>query len=102
MKLPDTIKIGLRTYTLEVKDVVTNSDDVLWGLCDRASGKIEITQHHDLPVMQDTLVHEVLHAVYDDRGLEKGDEEERIVKALATGLVQVLVDNPKLRKWVCQ
>ena len=48
----------------------------------------------------DTGVHEVLHTLYDLYHLEKGDEEERVVACLASGLVQVLRDNPAFLKYI--
>lgn len=46
--------------------------------------------------MFDTLLHEILHAVYFVWNLEDKDDEERTVTGLSTGLSTVLHDNPEL------
>jgi hypothetical protein len=47
----------------------------------------------------DTLIHEILHAVWKTQGI-KAKREETIVNALSTGFTQVLKDNPDLRKYL--
>lgn len=49
----------------------------------------------DLPPARkrQTLMHEILHIIYANGGLEQGDSEERIVTVLSTGITQVLEDN---------
>ncbi len=44
----------------------------------------------------DTLLHEILHAVWDQHKLRARVSEERAVTALATGLTAVFCDNPGL------
>lgn len=49
----------------------------------------------------DTLLHEVLHAILHCQGRENGgDEEETYVRAIATGLLVVLRENPEFTKWL--
>lgn len=44
-----------------------------------------------------TLVHEIIHGIIYDRGLDfRNDGEETIVDQLAKGLYQVVKDNPEL------
>jgi hypothetical protein len=56
-------------------------------------GKIFIRS--DLPVDKklETLLHEVIHVIYQNAYLAPGDEEERIVGALSCGLYNFLKDN---------
>lgn len=42
----------------------------------------------------DTLLHELMHAVFWVYHMEDDDDEERTVSTMATGLTQVLKDNP--------
>lgn len=53
----------------------------------------------DMPdeVKRETLLHEILHILYANAYLKPGDEEERIVGTLSTGLFQVLEDNSMWR-----
>ena len=47
-----------------------------------------------------TLLHEVLHAIIYQWGLDVGDKEEHIVNVLANATTTVLVDNPWLTKYL--
>lgn len=49
----------------------------------------------------DTILHELFHAILHSQGREQGgDLEELYVRALATGLLGVIRDNPQLLKWL--
>lgn len=49
---------------------------------------------------QDTVLHEVMHAILRQQGRPYTPAEERYVTALATGLLGVLHDNPDLTKYL--
>ena len=63
---------------------------------------IDVLCHGSPQWMADTLLHEVLHAVVATQNLnghppfDEDKVEERMVATLATGLVQVIRDNPEL------
>jgi hypothetical protein len=101
--IPTPIKVGTLTYTVEtffpLKDPETNEE--VAGLCvfDTQTIKVNgIAASNEYVV--DTVLHELLHAVWSERGLPKTPKEERAVKALGTGLVALFQDNPKLLAWV--
>ena len=48
--------------------------------------------------MQDTFLHEVLHAICHLMGLRETEKEENFVRRLATGLCTVWNQNPKAFK----
>lgn len=50
----------------------------------------------------DTLLHEILHAIWWAYGIEDRDEEERTVATMATAWTQVYRDNPWLLKWLAK
>ena len=52
-------------------------------------------------MFKDTLLHEILHGVWNEYNLQEGDDEERTVSTMATGLTQVFLDNPKIGKLLC-
>ena len=54
-------------------------------------------QHND--AMQDTFLHEVMHALTAAFDLKEKDKEESFVRRLATGICTVWNDNPKAVKW---
>ena len=49
--------------------------------------------------IQDTFLHEVVHAIYYIMGLGENAEEEAVVSRLSTGLCTVWRSNPKAFKW---
>jgi hypothetical protein len=68
------------------------------GHCDSAKLVIHV-EGEQVPMEElDTLIHEILHAVWYQMTLTDIDDalEERIVRALGTGITGLLADNPKL------
>jgi len=47
-----------------------------------------------------TLIHEIMHAVWDIGCLREGDDEERIISVLSMGMTEALVRSPKLRRYL--
>lgn len=72
------------------------------GLCRYDKALIDI-QQGQLPIDEaDTVLHEVFHAILYCQGRDYGgDIEETYVRALATGLVAALQDNPEFATWLC-
>jgi hypothetical protein len=66
------------------------------------SGEGTILVHaHQTPFeLADTVIHELLHAIVDERDLHDvlGDREEPVVRALAHGLTALFRDNPDFAK----
>lgn len=62
--------------------------------------QIEVSQS---PASQaDTLIHEILHAIWSSRHMKPRLYEEQAVTQLASGLATVLRDNPDLPLWLEQ
>lgn len=70
------------------------------GLCDPNTGTITLARHTDRFSEQDTVLHETMHAVLRQQGRPYTEAEEEIVTALATGLLGVLHDNPRLTAYL--
>jgi Zn-dependent peptidase ImmA (M78 family) len=95
-----SIRIGYRTYQIKAwtdLELVTTES---YGQCDKQRGIIYVCTHLDDVVIADTLLHEVLHAVWHEYGLQDDDREERIVHTLASGLIQVMRDNPQVIRYL--
>ena len=98
MKRPTRIKILGKTYKVRVvTERAQGFEDGDYGMCDNDSHVITIIAGRSLGNDQDTLLHEVIHAVAFQMGVDgainKREGEERWVQALATGLLAVLKDN---------
>lgn len=98
VKPPKEVRVLGRQYRI----ALTELDEGIAGLCHNGPALIEA--HKGLaPIdLADTLVHEVFHAILWRQGREENAAtEERFVRALATGLIAVLQDNPDFAKWLC-
>ena len=89
---PETIRILGKIYRVSRK-VMKKS----FGQCDHGQLKITINPKQAKQQEQDTVLHEVIHAV--EYGMQLEMEEEQ-VHSLASGLYAVLRDNPKLVKYL--
>jgi hypothetical protein len=92
MKRPERIRILGKPFAVQYVSGVPLEDD-LNGECDTDKQQILVRDGQPLESEQDTLLHEVLHAVEEavDARLK-----ETQVKKVATALLAVLKDNPSL------
>ncbi len=101
MKRPERIKIIGKVYRVRVVTDGANDFQVGdYGCCDNDSLVLTIVAGRSLGNDQDTLLHEIIHAVAFQMGVDgainKREGEERWVQALATGLLAVMKDNAGL------
>ena len=98
-KRPTRVRINGRQFAVKYKPEA-EMPGVL-GLCYCTDSRIEIRTHQSPAEERDTLLHEVMHAVLYTQGREGGGKtEELYVRALATGMLGVLKDNPRLAAWL--
>lgn len=91
MKIPKSIKIGGKVYTVEITNKldlgnVNVSAEILYNdlvirVSPQAQGKMEAD-----------FIHELIHAIFDHLGYKEHDEKR--VDELAHALHSVIVDNP--------
>ncbi len=99
--LPKSVRIGPYDITIEVKEKLTEDDDD-FGHYDHGR-LIKLREDQYNPTLAiDTLLHEILHGIYRCCGFDKESSEETLVTGLATGLTQVLRDNPGVLEWLAQ
>ncbi len=97
---PASLRIMGRTFAVEL---VTPSDMNICGTCIAPQNVITLTEHQHPCEEADTLVHEVLHALMYLVGPRLSfNKEEEVVRALATGLMQVFHDNPEFLAYIHQ
>lgn len=98
MTLPDTLKIGVVTFTVtegEVYSVEKNGERrEKHGRFESLPATIQINARQQADMKVITLWHEAFHALCYTVGID--DESEKIMDALAHGVVQLLRDNPAL------
>lgn len=100
MNLPSTIRVGAATYSLVVEPI--QGEDPEYGNCDTHTQVITISSNQTAQSAGDTLLHEVLHAIWNESGLAfiKRPDEETVVRITATWLRMVFIDNPLVHKFV--
>lgn len=92
MKLPKKVRIVGKTYKIVAKKKLR-----LYGHCSNHRMKIKVETRNAREQVQDTLLHEILHALSFNLKLKL---KERQVHPLAAGLLQVLWDNPKVARYL--
>lgn len=103
MKLPvDEIDILGHTYKLCAmpSDVVTSSEEDLWGVTLNDKLIILINTSYPPSHVAATLSHEILHAIWFLMHIQEKDDEERIVSAMSNGMAETMRHNPKLYHWL--
>jgi Zn-dependent peptidase ImmA (M78 family) len=95
-KLPKTIKIG--AYDIKLK---------YWGELQETFGQyfeveqtIYLAPVSDATLAADTLLHEIMHAIFHIYVIQAHDDEERTVTTLSSGLTQVFKDNPAILDYI--
>jgi hypothetical protein len=96
---PKKLKIGAIDYTvhlLEPKEVEQ------YGVCLYEHQRIYLSRNMLHQQASDTLLHEVLHAIWNEAGLDHIPDlnEETIVRTMSTWLRIVFVNNPNFAKFV--
>lgn len=99
-KLPNKIKIGNMSITVErVKELKAPGGNDAYGRWMADEHRILIAPHPSLAIEQDTVLHEVLHGLFTHFWLPRKNEEH-IVACLASGLMMVMNDNPRLKRYL--
>jgi len=93
VNIPDKIKIGGKTYKVEVTknlDLGSFGCSAEINYCDVVIRIVPNAQQR----MEADLIHEMVHAIYDHMGYTKHDEKK--VDELAQALYMVIQDNPEM------
>jgi hypothetical protein len=94
-----TIKIGQTEYEVYLfpDGYVEN-----YGVCMTMKQSIFLSPHQTWRQVGNTLLHEVMHAIYHESGLSSVENatEETTVTIMATWLHMVMHDNPHLNKFI--
>lgn len=96
---PRVIKVMGKNYQIKFVNTSPIAHENL-GQCDHKKMLICI-EEEQVPVEElDTVIHEILHAIWYQMSIGEGPmEEEPIVRRTANGLLQVILDNPELLKY---
>ena len=99
MKLPKRVKIGHVTYRIVPLEDPDRAP-VVYGLYMGNDCIIKIDVTRDTQIVRDTLLHEIMHGIWQLYAIDDEDLQERTICTMATGLTQVFADNPKIGKFL--
>lgn len=77
----------------QVDEFEADVDRNLMGRLQYDTAQIFVRKDIPLDKKMETLLHEVMHTVYMNAGLQPNDEEEKVVTALSSGVYQFLKEN---------
>lgn len=99
---PGTVKVGYVDYEVSAWDSKEAHIANRYGETDRLKRKIRIDTEHSPHQIGETLLHEILHCIFEmwDLPHMSRDEEEKIVRRLSNGLATVWRDNPDVFAWI--
>lgn len=100
----ENIKVLAKNYKVEFKtleelleqDNDTESFSYIYGICDTSKHTIFINNELDIQEKRITLLHEVLHAIYDQYGENELFSDEEHINKVSVAIAQVLLDNNDL------
>ena len=96
-----TVRIG--PHDIAIRVLKAEERDANLGSFSSIQQSIGVREAYATPSQEaETLIHEILHAVYVIMDARPKDSEERLVGLMATGLAMVIRDNPELIEWLSE
>jgi len=103
---PQQIEVGYLEVKVEtdadsVARSVYNTGSSVFGTYDERTGTITLDVTVPLRVQQESLMHELLHAIIKQTGLQWEEEkEETVIRTLSPFILMMLRDNPDFVAWL--
>ena len=94
-----SIRVG--PFTIPIKTM--GADEAEKNLGAFSAEKMIIWLHPKLEneqILAETLLHEIMHAIYFVFGVKEKDRQERVVSQMSVGMASAIADNPKLIAWL--
>lgn len=101
MRIPKTNKVHYRTYDIKQEKQPMVEGSPCDGWMDKDVAEICVKKGLQLLPTKDVLLHEVLHAIFYEHGLET-DMEEKLVRTIASALIQNIEDNAGFWRFICR
>lgn len=93
LAIPSTVRVSYQMIHIKVGPC----EDLGW--YDAEFHEIVIREGQTLPEEANTLLHEILHAVFHCYNLDKRSNEEKIVGGFANGMTEVMTNNPTILRY---
>lgn len=96
-ELPRAVKLGYANFLLEKRSNQFCEKEDMFGDCDVKVSRIRFNVAQSPNELANTIIHEILHALFHTEGIKVPDSvEERVVNNLANGICKLIKDNPDL------
>lgn len=98
--LPTSVKVGRKIYRIENWEPKSAAAERRCGDAAHEIGRIRVDTSFGPAQAAETLLHEILHAIFYIWSMEDEDNQERTVGAMSNGLATVMRDNPDVFSWI--
>lgn len=100
-KIPQNVLVDAIKYTIEeTNNVLVEGNQVCIGLITYADGKIQLDKNIGEGCKPQVLMHELIHAITAARMPIDFEQDETYVDALASGVVNLIRQNPDLVDYI--
>jgi hypothetical protein len=90
------IRIGGIIYKIENVERLEDNNRLAWGVTQYENAHISIRDEIEKQKYYQTIIHEALHGMLHEAGIDNLANDESLVTPLGNMLYQFIVDNPKL------
>jgi hypothetical protein len=92
---PETVKF--MHLNIRIEPGVTDQDSM--GEWYARTGSIGYDPSQNLPVLRETILHEMLHCIFEHTGVDP-DEHETLIRSISPLLLHTIRENPNLIRWL--
>lgn len=89
------VKVLAKTYEIVEVDQIEFGASLL-GQIDHIEDLIKIYKNMSFQNKKVTLLHEILHSIFEQLGLDEEHDNEQLIKTISTVIVQILESNDDL------
>ena len=102
-QLPDRLAIGPYSYALVIPNALEQAADAVYGSCCHTEQVIKVQNHYPCVGQAiDTLMHELLHALFRAFRVPEGEDDETTVDVLGVAFASFLTSNPEFLIWLTE
>jgi Zn-dependent peptidase ImmA (M78 family) len=99
MKIPKKVKIGWREFQInENEGKRDDNGSLLDGQISYEERTIYLNKDYGIEQEKVSLLHEIMHGIFNKQGHSEWRTDENLVDAIAEGLYELINDNPELFK----
>lgn len=105
-KIPKSIVVHPHVFQIDTSEAARERCGIqeAYATCNKNELTIDLNDGSPDSIIKESLIHEALHALWDQTPLRETqhENEEEIVTALATRLYGFVLDNPKFMEYILE